>query len=88
MSFTTTVRVEVDSDSAFFTAIARVTLFPNPRGCIPDPPDVRWEKVILGCGTVVDAADPTLTIALEEYDLHAVELAEADFEELGDLAAE
>jgi hypothetical protein len=88
VSFTTTVRVKVDSDSAFFTAIARVTLFPNPRGCIPDPPDVRWEKVILGHGEEVDPSDPSLTIALEEYDLHAIELAEADFEELGDLAAE
>ncbi len=86
MSFSTTVRVEVDSDSAFFTAIARVTLFPCPRGCIPDPPDVRWEKVILGHGEEV--APEETNHALEEHDLAAIEMARDELEAVDELAAE
>ena len=78
MSFTTTVRCETE----LYTLVARVTLFPNPRGCIPDPPDVRWEKVILGHGEVVDASDPDLTIDFDRYDEWAVELAQSDLEDL------
>jgi hypothetical protein len=81
VSFSTTVRCEIDSDERVFTAVARVTLFPNPRGCIPDPPDVQWVKVILGHGEEVDANDPTLTIALDDYIEYAIELAQ---DELGD----
>ncbi len=76
MSFTTTVRCELEE----FTAVARVTLFSNPRGCVPDPPDVQWIKVIRGCGT--EESPEETTIALEDYDAMAVELAESDLEDL------
>lgn len=82
MSYTTTVRVEVDCETGpNYAAIARVTLFPCPRGCVPDPPDVRWEKVILGCGT--ELAPEQFSQALEERDEWAIELATEEFADAG-----
>jgi hypothetical protein len=79
MSFTTTVRVERESDSAHDTLVARVTLYPCAPWECPDPAEVQWLHVIEGCGEITPAE--ASNIALEEYDDWAIELAQDEFRE-------
>lgn len=78
MSYTTTVRVERESDSAHDTLVARVTLYPCAPWECPDPPSVQWLYVIRGCGERIPPED--FTQDLDDYNDWAVELAREQLE--------
>ncbi len=75
--YTINVTCQMDPDATFWEAEARVTLYTSPYLCPMqpvDPPEVRWLRVRRGDGEW-QSADET-TIALDDYNAWAVELAE------------